>query len=84
MSEMRRNTTDPSPEIMDVEALAAYLRIPRWSVYRLAAAGRLPGAKVGRHWRFHKALVDEWLIANGRKNLKTKPAASAGSGGDAS
>jgi len=58
-----------SSEIMDVEALAAYLRIPRWSVYRLAAAGRLPGAKVGRHWRFHKALVDEWLIANGRKNL---------------
>ena len=62
-----------SSEIMDVEALAAYLRIPRWSVYRLAAAGRLPGAKVGRHWRFHKALVDEWLIANGRKNLARTP-----------
>jgi excisionase family DNA binding protein len=60
-------------EIMDVEALANYLRIPRWSVYRLAAAGRLPGAKVGRHWRFHKALVDEWLIANGRKNLARQP-----------
>ncbi len=57
------------PEIMDVEALAAYLRIPRWSVYRLAAVGRLPGAKVGRHWRFHKARVDEWLTGNGRKNL---------------
>ncbi len=54
---------------MDVDGLAAYLRIPKWSVYRLAAAGRLPGAKVGRHWRFHKALVDEWLIANGRRNL---------------
>lgn len=62
-----------SSEIMDVEALAAYLRIPRWSVYRLAAAGRLPGAKVGRHWRFHKALVDEWLISNGRKNLARTP-----------
>jgi excisionase family DNA binding protein len=62
-----------SSEIMDVEALAAYLHIPRWSVYRLAAAGRLPGAKVGRHWRFHKVLVDEWLIANGRKNLAKGP-----------
>ncbi len=72
-------------EVMDVEALAAYLRIPRWSVYRLAAAGRLPGAKVGRHWRFHKALVDEWLIANGRKNLareaQTKPSSGAESAG---
>ncbi len=72
-------------EIMDVEALAAYLHIPRWSVYRLAAAGRLPGAKVGRHWRFHKALVDEWLIANGRKNLAkeahTKPSSGAESAG---
>ncbi len=74
-----------SSEIMDVEALAAYLHIPRWSVYRLAAAGRLPGAKVGRHWRFHKALVDEWLIANGRKNLAkeahTKPSSGAESAG---
>ncbi len=58
-----------SLEIIDVEALTLYRRIPCWSVYRLAAAGRLPVAKVGRHWRFHKAPVDEWLIANGRKNL---------------
>ncbi len=71
-----------SSEIMDVEALAAYLRIPRWSVYRLAAAGRLPGAKIGRHWRFHKALVDEWLIANGRKNLARRgPTRSAPTAG---
>ncbi len=69
-------------EIMDVEALAAYLRIPRWSVYRLAAAGRLPGAKVGRHWRFHKALVDEWLIANGRKNLANEPPIKPSSGAE--
>jgi excisionase family DNA binding protein len=74
-----------SSEIMDVEALAAYLHIPRWSVYRLVASGRLPGAKVGRPWRFHKALVDEWLIANGRNNLisepRTKPQRRAGAGG---
>ncbi len=42
---------------MDVEALAAYLRIPRWSVYRLHA--------VGRQWRFPEAPMDAPLIAIG-------------------
>jgi len=57
------------PEVMDIEALVAYARIPRWLVYRLHAAGRLPGAKVGRLWRFHEALIDTQMIAIGRRDL---------------
>ncbi len=73
------------PETMDVEALAAYLRIPHWPAHRLAAAGSLPGVKVGRHRPLRNAIVDEWLIANGRKNLarrvQTRPGLRAGAGG---
>ncbi|MGB6896945.1 MAG: helix-turn-helix domain-containing protein, partial [Dehalococcoidia bacterium] len=41
------------PAVMTVEEVAAYLRIPRSSVYKLAQEGRIPCQKVGRHWRFN-------------------------------
>jgi DNA-binding NtrC family response regulator len=30
-------------------------------VYRLVERGKLPGHKLGRQWRFHKFLLDDWL-----------------------
>ena len=50
-------------EIMTVEELAKYLRVPRSTVYRLAQRGRVPSQKVGRHWRFRKEAIDRWLEA---------------------
>jgi len=52
--------------VMTIEEVAAYLRIPKSTLYKLAQEGRVPGQKVGRHWRFHKDAVDAWL-----KNQKT-------------
>ena len=49
------------PEVMTVDEVAAYLRIPRGSVYKLAQQGPIPCQKVGRHWRFHRVALDEWL-----------------------
>lgn len=48
-------------DILTVRELAAYLRIPVSTIYKLAQEGKLPGQKVGRHWRFHKDAIDEWL-----------------------
>jgi excisionase family DNA binding protein len=50
-----------NPRIMTVSEVAAYLRIPRSSVYRLAQEGRIPCQKVGRHWRFHREVMERWL-----------------------
>jgi len=50
--------------VMTVEEVAEYLRIPRSSLYKLAQEGRIPCQKVGRHWRFHRAAIDEWLSRN--------------------
>lgn len=49
------------PPVMTVDEVAAYLRIPRASVYKLAQKGRIPGQKVGRHWRFRRETIDQWL-----------------------
>ena len=49
------------PDVMTIEEVIEYLRIPRSSLYKLAQAGRIPCQKVGRHWRFHKEALDRWL-----------------------
>ncbi len=48
-------------EIMTIEELASYLRIPLSSAYKLAQEGKIPGLKVGRHWRFHRVLIERWM-----------------------
>jgi excisionase family DNA binding protein len=47
--------------VMTVEELAEYLRIPKSSVYKLAQEDRIPCQKVGRHWRFHRGAIERWL-----------------------
>lgn len=46
---------------MTIGELSKYLKISASTLYKLANDGRLPGQKVGRHWRFHKDAVDSWL-----------------------
>lgn len=49
------------PEIMNIAEVCRYLRIPRSSLYKLAQEGKIPGQKVGRHWRFRRKSIDHWL-----------------------
>lgn len=30
-------------------------------LYMLAQEGMVSGQKVGRHWRFHRSAIDDWL-----------------------
>ncbi len=55
-------------DILTVEEAAELLRIPRSSVYKLAQEGKIPGLKVGRHWRFHRQTLLNW-IASGQLNF---------------
>lgn len=50
-----------TPDVMTLNEVADCLRIPRSTVYKLVREGRIPGQKVGRQWRFHRQVVDEWL-----------------------
>jgi excisionase family DNA binding protein len=49
--------------VMTAREVAAYLRVSKATVYRLANAGQIPATRVGRSWRFHRRLIDEWLCA---------------------
>ena len=59
-------------DILTVEELHTYLKIPRPTLYTLAQQGRIPAAKVGKHWRFKKSSIDRWL----REQQRTRVSAS--------
>ena len=50
-------------DILTLEELHGYLKIPKPTIYALAQNGRIPAAKVGKHWRFRRNDIDEWLKA---------------------
>jgi len=51
--------------LLTTEQVANYLKIDKFTVYRLVAQKRLPAFKVGNQWRFKRALLEAWL----RKNI---------------
>lgn len=51
----------PINEVLTINELAAYLKIPKSTLYKLAREGRVPSNKIGRHWRFQKRTIDRWL-----------------------
>ncbi|MEK6666748.1 MAG: response regulator [candidate division NC10 bacterium] len=59
---------EPPSDIFTVGEVAAYLKLPISTVYRLAERREIPGHKVGRQWRFPRAVIDEWL----RKRSETR------------
>lgn len=51
---------DP-PEVMNAAQAAALLQVEEAAVVALAAAGQLPGRKLGSAWRFSRAALVAWL-----------------------
>jgi len=62
----------PPDTVMTIAELSKYLKISRSTLYKLAQEGKLPAQKVGRHWRFHREAVDEWL-RQGNRPTSTEP-----------
>ena len=76
--------TELNSEILTLEELHSYLKIPKPTIYALAQNGRIPAAKVGKHWRFRRGEIDEWFKAQQwnrpiqrRNRLKKDAAVSA-------
>ena len=59
----RRQTEPPPapPQVMTIDELAAYLQVAKSTLYKLSQEGKVPGQKVGKHWRFKKDAIDRWL-----------------------
>ena len=48
-------------DILTIEELSTYLKIPKSTLYKLVREGKIPSQKIGRHWRFHKSAINNWL-----------------------
>jgi excisionase family DNA binding protein len=55
-------------EFLTAEEVAEYLRLPLSTVYKLVQDKRLPGFKVGKHWRFRKDAIQNWIKDQESKN----------------
>lgn len=56
--------------VLTIDELAAYLKIAKSTLYKLAQENKVPGQKVGRHWRFHRDAVDAWLKNEDSRRVK--------------
>ena len=52
---------DEIGEIFTLDDLADYLKVGKRTVYRLAAAKKIPAFKVGGTWRFLRADINRWI-----------------------
>ena len=57
----------PTGDVLTIEEISIYLKVPISTLYKLAREGKIPANKIGRHWRFHKQAIDRWLA--GGRNL---------------
>ena len=48
-------------EVLTIDELATYLKVSKSTLYKLVQEGKIPGQKVGKHWRFHRDVIERWL-----------------------
>jgi len=53
---------------MTVKEVSEYLRVSRASVYRLVKEGKIPVSRIGKHLRFRKEVINEWLTHMEKEN----------------
>src|SRR5919199_3336346 len=57
------------PAVLTLDEVAAYLRLPKELVERLAAQGQIPGRRIEDTWRFLRAAIDDWLRSQDSRTL---------------
>ena len=58
-------------EILTVMEVARFLRVPKSTVYKLARVGELPASKIGKHWRFLRRDIHEWMHGRSRQSERS-------------
>ena len=68
-------TSTSEGDILTLKQVAEFLKVTERTIYRLAAAKKIPAFKVGGTWRFSKAEITEWIQqqSKGGKADKTYP-----------
>jgi excisionase family DNA binding protein len=58
--------------VLTVRDLASYLRMKPLTIYKHVSEGKLPGFKVGSHWRFKKQTIERWIEDQEKSNSNQK------------
>ncbi len=53
---------NPVDDVLNADEASTWLKIPKSTLYKLCTDGDIPSAKVGRHWRFHRQTLENWLL----------------------
>jgi len=51
-------------DFMTTEEVARYLRVDKYTIYRLVSQNKLPAFKVGNQWRFKRSILERWIKKN--------------------
>ncbi|MBN1477589.1 helix-turn-helix domain-containing protein [Candidatus Sumerlaeota bacterium] len=57
-------------DLLNVEEVAAYLKVSPKTIYRLLKRGEIPAARIGHHWRFDRKTINTWVSRESMKNLR--------------
>jgi len=57
----RKTQEDP---LMDVKKLSVYLGVKEQWIYERVSVNEIPFIRVGKHLRFRKKAIDDWLKSN--------------------
>jgi len=57
-------------EILSLNELSEYLKIPKSTLYKLSEANQIPSFKVGKQLRFRKSAIDRWIMTREKKKRK--------------
>jgi len=62
---MQTQTTQYADRWLSVQEVAAHLGVSRETIYAWIKGKQMPAHRVGRHWKFKKREVDDWVRRNG-------------------
>jgi excisionase family DNA binding protein len=73
-------TRSPKTDILMIKDVAEYLKVTERTIYRLAAAKKIPAFKVGGSWRFSRNDIDRWIAAQTAAQSAGAPQSEPASG----
>jgi len=56
-----QSVEEKTSPVLTIGELSLYLKIPKSTLYKLVRERKIPSQKIGRHWRFRKGAIDQWL-----------------------
>lgn len=59
----------PQYEVLTIEEVADYLRLPVETVEKQAQRGQMPARRIEDTWRFLKSAIDDWLRSQDSRTL---------------